>query len=103
MPRRFWRRSLAFTFVLYRQRREQKSQERKDSLRLFAANLEKAFYGFEPDFFQHNLLRIVDDSIGAIKSSLELWPTLVEICYFQKIRNGLPMRPPGKKPVDRRM
>jgi hypothetical protein len=73
-----------------------KSPERKDSLRLFAANLEKAFYGFEPDFFQHNLLRIVDDSIASIKSSLELWPTLVEICYFQKKRNGLPMRKIGQ-------
>lgn len=68
-----------------------KSQDRIDSLRLFAANLEKAFYGFEPDFFQHNLLRIVDDAIAVIKASIELWPTLVEICYFQKIRNGLPM------------
>ncbi len=68
-----------------------KSQERVDALRLFAANLEKAFYGFEPDFFQHNLLRIVDDAIAVIKASIELWPTLVEICYFQKIRNGLPM------------
>jgi hypothetical protein len=68
-----------------------KSQERVDALRLFAANLEKAFYGFEPDFFQHNLLRIVDDVIGVIKASIELWPTLVEICYFQKTRNGLPM------------
>jgi hypothetical protein len=72
------------------------SPERADSLRRFAANIEKAFYGFESDFFQHNLLRIVDDSIGAIKSSLELWPTLVEICYFQKIRNGLPMRQIGR-------
>src|SRR3984957_17559491 len=45
-----------------------KSQDRKDSLRLFAANLEKAFYGFEPDFFQHNLLRIVDDAIAVIKA-----------------------------------
>jgi len=68
-----------------------KSPERIDALRLFAANLEKAFYGFEPDFFQHNLLRIVDDVIGVIKASIELWPTLVEICYFQKTRNGLPM------------
>jgi hypothetical protein len=73
-----------------------KSQERIDSLRLFAANLEKAFYGFEPDFFQHNLLRIVDDAIGVIKSTIELWPTLVEICYFQKTRNGLPMRHLGR-------
>jgi len=53
--------------------------------------LEKAFYGFEPDFFQHNLLRIVDDAVAVIKASIELWPTLVEICYFQKIRHGLPM------------
>ena len=30
--------------------------ERADALRLFAANLQKAFYGFEPDFFQQNLL-----------------------------------------------
>jgi hypothetical protein len=64
--------------------------ERADSLRLFAANLEKAFYGFEPDFFQQNLLRIVDDVVSQIKASIELWPTLVEICYFQKNRSGLP-------------
>jgi hypothetical protein len=68
-----------------------KGQDRIDALRLFAANLEKAFYGFEPDFFQHNLLRIVDDAVGVIRASIELWPTLVEICYFQKVRNGLPM------------
>jgi len=64
--------------------------ERASALRLFAANLEKAFYGFEPDFFQQNLLRIVDDVITVIKGSIELWPTLVEICYFQKGRKGLP-------------
>src|SRR3984885_5800568 len=61
-----------------------KSPERAAELRLFAANLNKAFYGFEPDFFQHNLLRIIDDSIAVIKASIELWPTLIEICYFQK-------------------
>jgi hypothetical protein len=64
--------------------------ERAEALRLFAANLQKAFYGFEPDFFQQNLLRIVDDVISVIKGSIELWPTLVEICYFQKDRKGLP-------------
>jgi hypothetical protein len=63
---------------------------RADALRLFAANLQKAFYGFEPDFFQQNLLRIVDDVISVIKGSIELWPTLVEICYFHKSRKGLP-------------
>jgi hypothetical protein len=63
--------------------------DRAQALRLFAANLEKAFYSFEPDFFQQNLLRIVDDVVGVIKASIQLWPTLVEIAYFQKRRNGL--------------
>jgi hypothetical protein len=66
------------------------TSERVEALRLFAANLNKAFYGFEPDFFQQNLLRIVDDVVSVIKGSIELWPTLVEICYFQKGRKGLP-------------
>src|SRR5262245_34418124 len=64
--------------------------ERVKALRLFAANLQKAFYGFEPDFFQQNLLRIVDDVVSVIKGSIELWPSLIEICYFQKDRKGLP-------------
>ncbi len=68
------------------------SSERAEQLRLFATNLRKAFYGFEPDFFQHNLTRVVDEAIGVIRASIELWPTLVEICYFQKTRTGLPMR-----------
>jgi len=63
---------------------------RAQALRLFAASLEKAFYGFEPDFFQHNLVRVVDDVVGVIKGSIQLWPTLVEIAYFEKRRNGLP-------------
>jgi hypothetical protein len=66
------------------------TEERATALRLFAANLQKAFYGFEPDFFQQNLVRIVDDVISVIKAAIELWPTLVEICYFQKERHGLP-------------
>jgi hypothetical protein len=65
---------------------------RKESLHRFALSLEKAFYGFDPDFFQQNLARIVDDVISAFKGSLELWPTLVEIAYLQKKRGGLPMR-----------
>ena len=42
---------------------------RAEALRLFAANLNKAFYSFEPDFFQQNLLRIVDDVVSVIKGS----------------------------------
>jgi hypothetical protein len=34
--------------------------------------------------------RIVDDVVSAIHGSLEIWPTLVEICYFQKHRRELP-------------
>jgi hypothetical protein len=66
------------------------SPERADALRLFASNLHKAFYGFEPDFFQQNLVRIVDDVVSVIKGSIELWPTLVEISYLEKGRRGLP-------------
>jgi hypothetical protein len=68
----------------------EKLPARAEALRLFATNLEKTFYGFEPDFFQQNLLRIVDDVVSVIKGSIELWPTLVEICYFHKSRKGLP-------------
>jgi hypothetical protein len=32
----------------------------------------------------------VDDVITVIKGSIELWPTLVGICYFQEDRKGLP-------------
>jgi len=67
-----------------------RTPERAEELRRFAASLEKAFYNFEPDFFQQNLLRIVDDVINVIKASIQLWPTLVEIAYFEKRRNGLP-------------
>jgi hypothetical protein len=69
---------------------EAAAPERSQALNLFAANLQKAFFGFELDFFQHNLLRLLVDSTSIIKGSMELWPTLVEICYFQKERNGLP-------------
>jgi len=67
-----------------------RTPSRAEALRAFAASLEKAFYSFEPDFFQQNLLRIVDDVVGIIKASIQLWPTLVEIAYFEKRRNGLP-------------
>ena len=41
------------------------SPERAEQLRLFATNLRRAFYGFEPDFFQHNVTRVVEESIGS--------------------------------------
>jgi hypothetical protein len=67
-----------------------KNPERKETLGVFAVNLEKAFYGFDPDFFQQNVSRIVDDVVSQTKSCIELWPTLIEIFYLQKHRRGLP-------------
>jgi hypothetical protein len=63
---------------------------RTDALRAFTINLRRAFYDFEPDFFQQNMARIVDDVVTEIKAALELWPTLIEICFFEKSRRGLP-------------
>jgi hypothetical protein len=63
---------------------------RAETLHTFGVNLQRAFYGFEPDFFQQNLARLVDDVTNEIKASLEVWPTLVEICFFEKTRRGLP-------------
>jgi len=65
--------------------------ERERALRSFAVSLERTFYGFEPDFFQQNVIRIVDDVISQFKGSLEVWPTLVEIMYLKKNKGGLPM------------
>jgi hypothetical protein len=67
-----------------------RDEDRKHSLQFFAENLSRAFYGFEPDFFQQNVSRIVDDVIGQIQASLGLWPTLVEICYYHKDKKALP-------------
>jgi hypothetical protein len=67
-----------------------KSEERKRALILFADNLARAFYGFEPDFFQQNVSRIVDDVLSQIHASLEIWPMLVEICYFHKDKREFP-------------
>jgi hypothetical protein len=65
-------------------------EQRKHSLRFFAESLARCFYGFEPDFFQQNVSRIVDDVISQIHASLELWPTLVEICHYHKDKKEFP-------------
>src|SRR6202041_1991664 len=67
-----------------------KIPERKEALNLFAETLARSFYGFEPDFFQQNVTRIVDDVVSVIQASLELWPTLVEICYLHKDKTEFP-------------
>ena len=67
-----------------------KDPQRRQALTLFAENLARSFYGFEPDFFQQNVTRIVDDVVSVIQASLELWPTLVEICYLHKDKRDFP-------------
>ena len=64
--------------------------QRRKALNLFAESLSRSFYGFELDFFQQNVSRIVDDVVNVIHASLELWPTLVEICYFHKDKKDFP-------------
>ncbi|MGG6298102.1 hypothetical protein ACQ4M4_27225 [Leptolyngbya sp. AN02str] len=66
------------------------NEERRRSLQRFADSLFRVFYGFEPDFFQQNVSRIVDDVVSQFHAALEIRPTLVEICYFQKDRQDLP-------------
>jgi hypothetical protein len=67
-----------------------KDVQRRTALGLFAENLARSFYGFEPDFFQQNVTRIVDDVVSVIHASLKLWPTLVEICYPHKDKKEFP-------------
>ena len=69
-----------------------KNEGRRKTLELFAENLARSFYGFEPDFFQQNVSRIVDDVISQIHAALEIWPTLIEICYFHKDKREFPQR-----------
>jgi hypothetical protein len=69
-----------------------RTTERRDALGHFAAGLSRTFYDFEPDFFQQNVSRMVDDEVGLIRSSLEIWATLLEIVYFKRHCRNLPMR-----------
>ncbi len=79
-----------------------KIPERKEALSLFAETLARSFYGFEPDFFQQNVSRIVDDVISQINAALEIWPTLVEICYFHKDKREFPQLKVQNKKAKRR-
>jgi hypothetical protein len=64
--------------------------ERKHGIEFFAESLQKAFYSFDSDFFQQNVTRMVDDVISQFKGSLDLWPTLIEICYYAKSKKAFP-------------
>lgn len=83
-------------------KRRSVSGRARSPLLLFAENLARSFYGFEPDFFQQNVSRIVDDVVSQIHSSLEIWPTLIEICYYHKDKREFPQRRVQNKRIKRR-
>ena len=75
-----------------------RNARRRKSLGLFAENLARSFYSFEPDFCQQNVTRIVDDFASMVQASLELWPTLVEICDHHQDKKDFPqLRVKNKK------
>ncbi|MCB8875362.1 hypothetical protein [Acidisoma silvae] len=71
---------------------ETEAPDRVIALKSFSENLRRSLYDLEPDFFQQNVSRIVSEEVSLIKSALELWPTLLEIAYFQRKGKALPMR-----------
>jgi hypothetical protein len=62
-------------------------------------DLFRSFYGFERDFLHQNVARIVDDVVSVFRSALELWPSLVEICFLEKRRHGLPLTRVRNRPA----
>lgn len=69
-----------------------KSEERRQALMGFGTGLSRVYHDFEPDFFQQSVSRVVEDEVRLIRSSLEIWPTLLEIVYFRKSCHALPIR-----------
>lgn len=70
-------------------------KRRVEELGRFATSLELAFCDFDFDFFQHTLFRVIGDTVRRIKSSLALWPTLLEICDHSARHGELPQRKIG--------
>ena len=66
------------------------SSLRCEELNCFAASLKHVCFGFHLDFFQYNLQRLLRCTVSAIKSSLNLWPQLLEICGEGARRRELP-------------
>lgn len=67
-----------------------KNARRTEELLRFAFTLESVFSGFERDLFHYNLTRTLRDTVTTIKSSLALWPALLEICDADARHNQLP-------------
>lgn len=66
--------------------------QRSEELLRFLMTLDDAFFGYDFDGFQHRLRRILKAAVSTIKSSLELWPTLLEISDQAARKRELPAR-----------
>lgn len=67
-----------------------KNERRTEELLRFSFTLESVFSGFERDLFHYNLTRTLKDTVTTFKSSLALWPALLEICDADARHNQLP-------------
>lgn len=56
----------------------------------FAVELESVFDGFDRDLFHYNLRRTLQQTVSAIRSSLQLWPDILEICAPLAAHSQLP-------------
>ena len=70
---------------------------------LFAENLARSFYGFEPDFFQQNVSQIVDDVVKSNSCLIGDMADVDRICYFHKDKREFPQRRIDNKKVKARI
>ena len=66
------------------------STRRRDELVRFASTLDATFYGFDLDFFEHGLERLLRATVRRIKASFAVWPRLLEICDPNARKRDLP-------------
>jgi hypothetical protein len=68
------------------------SPRRRDELFRFANALSDTFHGFDLDFFEHGLERLLRETVRRIKASFAVWPRLLEICDPNARKRDLPQR-----------
>jgi hypothetical protein len=66
------------------------SVRRRDELFKFASALNDTFCGFDLDFFEHGLERLLRETVRRIKASFDVWPRLLEICDPDARKRDLP-------------
>lgn len=69
-----------------------RDERRRGELLRFANDLNVHVRSFERDPFEHQLAKITDATIRTIRSTIRIWPTLIEICERAKRAQALPAR-----------